>query len=412
MDGEEPVDVTKFSHFDQEYAANPGRMWTAVRDHPGVAYSEQHGGYHVLARYDHIYEAARDPELFCSGQGNVIPPFPFPPLIPVNVDPPLLHLYRKILQPSLTPTKVAERENEYRALADSLLDGFLAKARGGEVVDLMEEFAVPFPQQVALRVIGFPDEDRHTTAQSIYDLSHLRGIDDTVVEKAAAQVIGRITELIAERRTAPRRDDLFSVLLDADIEGRPLDDQELLFYIFLLLAGGLDTTTAAISGAFLYLGQNPEDRSRLLADEALTRSAATEFVRWTSPAQGLARTLTRDTVFDGCPMRAGDKALLLFAAGNRDERKFENPDEVQLDRYPNHHLGFGMGPHRCLGAHLALLMIQIAVERGLTRLGDFHVVDPDRLEWVGGETFGLKRLPVRLGPTAPDATKERFDGGA
>ncbi|HEY1966930.1 MAG TPA: cytochrome P450 [Pseudonocardia sp.] len=391
------IDTSRFSHFDQSYAADPGGMWDALRRSEQVPWSDQHGGFHVLARYEQICAAARDPELFCSGQGNTIPPFPFPPLIPVNVDPPLLHQYRRLLTPYLTPAKVAERRVEFAEIADSLFKSFLEKAGTGATVDFIEEFAVPFPQQVALRAIGFPEKDRETTARAVFDLSHLRGINESVADSAAAQVIGRITELIEERRSAPKRTDLIGVLLDAEIDGRPLGDQELVFYIFLLLTGGLDTTTAATAGMFMYLGQHPGERERLRGDPALRRTATDEFVRWTSPVQGLARTLTRDTEFHGCPMTSGGKVMLLWAAGNRDADAFPDPDDVQLDRSPNHHLGFGMGPHRCLGSHLAKLMLDIAIERGLSWLGDFHVVDPDSLQWVGGETFGLKALPLRLG---------------
>jgi cytochrome P450 len=327
-----------------------------------------------------------------------IPPFPFTGLIPGDIDPPKQHLYRKILNPYLTPRALALREPEIRAMAHALMDDLLVKLRDGAVVDFMEEFAVPLPQQVALRVIGFPDVDRGTTAKAIYDLSHLRGIDDQRVGEAAMQVMARIMEFVAERRPAPRENDLISGLLDGDIDGEPLSDNELLFYLFLLLFGGLDTTTAATAGTFLYLGQHPDARAALLSDPELRRTAVEEFLRWTSPIQGLGRALTRDAEFAGCPMKTDDWALLLFAAGNRDDTVFEAPDELRLDRSPNQHLTFGFGPHRCMGSHLAKLMLGTAIEVGLERLGEFHIVDPGNLEWAGGEGRQLKSLPLRLGP--------------
>jgi cytochrome P450 len=396
------VDFSGFSHFDQAYASAPDAIWSALRNHPTIPHSDEHEGYYVIARHADLCAAAQDTGLFSSAKGVAIPPFPFPPLIPSDIDPPRQHLYRKILNPHLTPRALATREPEIRAMAHALMDDLLAKAELGEggddVIDFLEDFAVKFPQQVALRVIGFPDEDRYTTAKSIYDLSHLRGIDDTVAATAAFQVMGRIVEFIAERRSAPRRDDLISALLDGDMEGMPLDDQELLFYVFLLLFGGLDTTTAATAGTFAYLGQHPEAREALRGNAELRRTAVDEFVRWTTPVQGLGRTLTKDAEFAGCPMKEGERALLLWAAGNRDGCAFENPDKVQLDRYPNHHLGFGMGPHRCMGSHLAKLMLDVAIDVGLERLGEFHVVDPESLQWVGGETMQLKALSLRLGP--------------
>lgn len=395
---ERSVDITEFNHHDTAYAADPEPFWTALRGSPTVPRSEQNGGYYVLARHDQICEAARQPELFGSAQGTAIPPFPFPPLIPVEVDPPKHHSYRKILNPYLTPQMVAKKADELTAFADSLLDDFMAKAEGGAAVDFVETFAVQFPQLVALRMIGFPDADRESLGKAIYDLTHMRGIDDNRAAEAAMEVMQRITLFIDERRAAPREDDFVSVLLDAEVDGAPMDDEELLFYLFLLLFGGLDTTTAAIAGTFSYLGQHPEARAALLADEELRKTAVDEFVRWTTPVQGLGRTLNQDVEFHGCPMKAGDKTLLLWAAGNRDATAFDNPDELQLDRYPNHHLGFGMGPHRCMGSHLARLMLEISIERGLERLGEFHVVEPEKLEWVGGEAYQLKALPLKLGP--------------
>jgi cytochrome P450 len=397
------MDFAKFSHFDQAYASAPEPTWEALRGHPTIPHSDEHGGFYAIARHTDVCRAARNTALFSSAKGNAIPPFPFPPLIPVNVDPPKLHLYRKILNPHLAPRALAAREPEIRAMAHALMDELLAKAESSGEIDFLSDFAESFPQQVALRVIGFPDADRHTTAKAIYDLSHLRGIDDTLAEAAAMQVMARITEFIGERRAAPRTDDLISALLDGDIEGRPLDDQELLFYVFLLLFGGLDTTTAATAGTFAYLGQHPEAREALRSDPELRDTAVDEFVRWTCPVQGLGRTLTRDASFAGCPMKQDERVLLLWAAGNRDETVFEHPDEVRLDRSPNHHLSFGMGPHRCIGSHLGRLMLDVAIDVGLERLGEFHVVDPENLRWVGGETMQLKALALRLGPAPAGA---------
>jgi cytochrome P450 len=120
-----------------------------------------------------------------------------------------------------------------------------------------------------------------------------------------------------------------------------------------------------------------------------------EFVRWTSPVQGLARTVTSDTELGGCPLHQGERVMLLWGAGNRDETVFDAPDEIQLDRYPNRHLGFGMGPHRCMGSHLAKVMVKIAIERAVRVLGDFELADPDGVRWAAGEARGIVELPLR-----------------
>ena len=245
-------------------------------------------------------------------------------------------------------------------------------------------------------MIGFPDEDRPELGQWIDDITRLRGIDDERVGNAAISVMTRVMErLEARKEAADPGDDLVGVLLQAETDGRPLGEDELLFFTMLLLLGGLDTTSSAIAMAFYHLATHPEDRERLVAHPELLDSAVEEFVRVATPVQGLGRTVTTDTTLGGCPLSAGDRVFLLWASGNRDPEAFDRPDEVVLDRHPNHHLGFGAGPHRCVGSHAGKLMMKIALEELLPVLGDFEVADSGRLVWVGGETRGLRGLPLR-----------------
>lgn len=381
-----------YDHFAQQYVVDPFEFWALLREQEPVARSEHHGGFSVISRYADIMAAACDPATFSSQDGTGTPPIPTK-LLPIDTDPPEHQKYRKVINPSFTPAAVRAHEAEWRTLAKELVSQLPA---GGEI-ELCSAFAVPFPQQVALRMIGFPDDDRADLAAWIDDITRLRGIDDNQVMMAAAGVMLRIVERLGERRTQPARDDLMSVLLEAEIDGRPLDDNELLFSMTLLLLGGLDTTTSAIALALAHLADHPEDRARLRAEPGLMDSAVEEFVRVATPVQGLGRTVTADTELSGCPLHAGDRVFLLWASGNRDPEVFDRPDEVILDRHPNHHLGFGAGPHRCVGSHAGKLMVKIALEELLPWLGDYSIVARDRLLWVGGETRGLRGLPVRPG---------------
>jgi cytochrome P450 len=377
-----------YDHFDPELLADPYAFWAALRDDEPVARSDHHGGFWVVSRYADIMEAACDPATFSSRDGTGTPPIPTR-LLPIDTDPPLHQKYRKIINPSFTPQAVRAHEAEWRTLAKELIAGFPS---GGEL-ELCDAFAVPFPQQVALRMIGFPDDDRPDLAAWIDDITRLRGINDEKVGEAAVGVMTRIIERLEERQGQPRREDLISVLLDAQLDGRPLDDDERLFSMMLLLLGGLDTTTSAIAMALAYLAGHPDDRARLLADPDLLDTAVEEFVRIATPVQGLGRTVTRDTNLGGCPLHEGDRVFLLWAAGNRDPRAFDRPEEVVLDRHPNHHLGFGAGPHRCVGSHAGKLMVKIALQELLPWLGDYRVVGEPG--WVGGETRGLRHLMVQ-----------------
>ena len=229
-------------------------------------------------------------------------------------------------------------------------------------------------------MIGFPDDDRPDLARWIDDITRLRGIDDEKVGEAAIGVMTRVIERLDERAAVnPAGTTSSSVLLDAEIDGRPLDEDEQLFTMVLLLLGGLDTTTSAIAMAMAHLADHPDDRARLLADPDLLDTAVEEFVRVATPVQGLGRTVTHGHDLGGCPLQAGDRVFLLWASGNRDPEAFDRPDEVVLDRHPNHHLGFGAGPHRCVGSHAGKLMVKIALQELLPWLGDYRIADELRL---------------------------------
>jgi cytochrome P450 len=390
-DGQTEFDAAAFDHFGQEHAEHPEQVWAALRQVAGLAKSEKYGGFRIISRYEDICEAARNAAVFSSGEGVAIPPHPMPPLIPVGIDPPMHGQYRKVLNAELGPSAIARKDAEYRELADQLLDAVADQ----DEFDFCEVFAAQFPERVALRTIGFDPEDRASLGKWFHDMTHLRGIDEQAAMMAALSMFGRVNEVIGQRRGESRRDDLLSVLLDGRVDGRPMRDDEILMYIALLLFGGLDTTASAISGAFFYLAQHPETRESLLNDEVALDRAVEEFVRWTSPVQALGRTVTEPTELGGCPLAKDEKVLLLWGAGNRDETIFSAPDDIKLDRFPNRHLGFGMGPHRCMGSHLAKTMVKIAIEHGVKALGDFELADESRIRWATGEARGIVELPLR-----------------
>lgn len=384
-------DARGYDHFGQEHAEHPEHVWAALRGIPGLARSERHGGFRIISRYEEICAAARNPSVFSSGNGVAIPPHAMPPLIPVGIDPPMHGQYRKVLNAELGPSAIARKEGEYRELAGQLL---AAVPERGEF-DFCELFSAQFPERVALRTIGFDPADRAALGRWFHDMTHLRGTDPEAAGMAALSMFARVKEVIAARRAEPRRDDLLSALLDGSVDDRALTDDEMLMYIALLLFGGLDTTASAIAGAFWYLAAHPEDRHRLLGDEVAMDRSVEEFVRWTSPIQALGRYVAEPTTLGGCPLDAGEWVLLLWGSGNRDESVFEAPDEIRLDRFPNRHLGFGMGPHRCMGSHLAKVMVRIAIEEGVKALGDFELADPGRVRWAAGEARGIVELPLR-----------------
>jgi cytochrome P450 len=382
--------VIDFDHFDPAVIEDPTPTWASMRAATGV-WSPRYGGFHVLSRYADVLAGAGDPTTLSSAQGVNIPALPFPPFIPLEVDPPDHREYRKILNVRMSPEVVEEHLPSIRALAVELLD----KISGLPEVDLMKAFAAPFPKTVALRLVGYPDED---LAKIDNWVEHIVG--EHKEREGAAEMAGEffayLQAFVEQRRAAPTRPDLMSALLEGTLNEEPLTDSTIIPMLLLLTFGGLHTTTSAIGGMLLWLADNPEGRQELRDHPHLIPTAVDEFLRYTTPVNQMARTATRDSSLGGCPMHAGDKVLLAFGAANRDPEMFSDADKVVLDRSPNRHLSFGAGPHRCVGSHYARAMVQVALEEGLNRLGEFEVTDRSKLIWTGGEARGLRALPVAL----------------
>jgi len=200
---------------------------------------------------------------------------------------------------------------------------------------------------------------------------------------AAGEVYDYFRNLIKERRYGERGGDIVSVLIDTEIDGRPLTDDELLDICNLLFLAGLDTTAWAIRSSLWHLAQSKDDRKRLAKEPTLIPSAAEEFLRTMSPVQAMARTATHDTVIGGTGIKAGERVALVFGSGNRDPLKFHDPETVRIDRGDNAHIAFGLGIHRCLGSNLARRELMIALEEFLYAVPDFHLAEPAPWHGVG-----------------------------
>jgi cytochrome P450 family 142 subfamily A polypeptide 1 len=200
--------------------------------------------------------------------------------------------------------------------------------------------------------------------------------------------------VIAARRAEPR-DDLAGILVEAEIDGERLDDEELLAELLLLLVGGNETTRNVISGAMEVLSANPEQQQRLREDESLMPTAVEEFMRWVTPILNMNRTAKSDIERHGQVIRAGDQVLLMYGAANRDAAVFDDADRLDVGRHPNPHLSFGFGPHFCLGASLARLEVKVMYEELLHRFPDMRVAPGAAAERVPNSFIrGIASLPV------------------
>lgn len=375
---------TDYDHYSESLVDNPFERWKALRE-VGIEYSEAHGGFHILARYRDVWDALTDWETFSSTQGPNIPRMPFPPMPPIDFDPPLQREYRRIMNPVLSPEKVAEHEDVMRLNARELLDALPYD----QEFDLCATFAGIFPKLSALRIIGFPIEDLEVLDGFIEALA----TSDDRAEPAAG-LAGYVMATMARRRSEPAKDDMIGALLEASIDGRSLADDEIVSALIILLFGGLHTTTAVIATMAQWIAEHPDQADRLRSDPTLVPSAVDEFLRYSSPGTHLGRTATKDVEVNGCPIRAGERVMLVVGSANRDDAEFEDPDTVRLDRFPNKHAAFGAGPHRCVGSHLARLELTIALQELLAQPGTWTIPDPGRIKYAGGDARVIHSLPM------------------
>ncbi|GAF47632.1 cytochrome P450 [Rhodococcus wratislaviensis] len=379
-----------FDHWSSKITYDPYDAWARMRNECPVAHTPRHGGFFVLTRYDDVFTAALDPEIFSSdgdGTGVAIPPQEMS-LYPIDADPPLHTGYRQLLNPFLSMRQVAKMEDWIRSLARRLIADF---PKSGSF-DIAAAFTLTMPRRVGFHMLNFPEHLHDEVADSV------SAVMDDVHDRqgdGAAKLFTLLSGILAERRAEGRRDDLLDTVVFGEIDGKPVDEQQSFSMLVLLLMGGLSTTSAALASMIQWLGDHPEDLERLRADPDIHKYAVDEFVRWSSPVAHIGRTTMRDTEIDGCPIPKGSRVLLGFGSANRDTGEFDRPDEVIVDRQPNRHAGFGVGPHRCIGSHLAKLQIKIALEELLAAMPPFRI-DHSQTHWKGGETRLMDRLVVAI----------------
>ena len=374
------------------FYADPDPAMTWMRANAPV-YWDDATGIWGLARHADIMAASRDWETFCSGQGSR-PESSVPSMI--NHDPPQHILRRRIVSAGFTPRRVEDHEPFLRQKVGELIDR--VAARGS--CDFVRDIATPLPMYMIGELMGLPEAD-HDLLLEWSDLFATGG--DDIAEKVApaVQAYGDyVLRLIAERRGNDAQD-LVSLVINTDVDGEKLSDVDVIFETMLILVGGDETTRHVISGGLRALLDHPAQRERLADEPALLPSAIEEMLRWSTPIQNMNRTATRTVTFGGQTIREGDRVLLLYPSGNRDETVFENPFEFDVARTPNDHLAFGgYGRHHCLGAQLARLELRVLFEEVLRRLPGIQLADPgaEPPRRRGNFVLGLEALPVRWDP--------------
>jgi cytochrome P450 PksS len=361
----------------------------------------------LVTRYDDVALVLRD-EHFAKEAANALapeevarlprPPGLFKPLTHhmLNADPPNHTRLRALVQRAFTPGLVEGMRGRVQVIADQLLDGVAGRSE----VDLIRDYALPIPTTVIAEMLGVPVADRHRFHQwsrtiLLASASRLRM---WTALPSVWSFLRYIRRLIEARRADPR-DDLVSALVRAEEAGDRLTGDELVSMVFLLLVAGHETTVNLIGNGMLALLGHPEQLARLRSDEKLIRPAVEEMLRYGSPVETATRRFARrDVPLAGTTIPRGALVLAVIASANRDGRQFPDPDRLDVGREPNKHLAFGLGPHYCLGAPLARLEGQIAVQSLLRRAPRLRLAVPAaRLRWRGGLVVrGLEALPVAV----------------
>jgi cytochrome P450 len=391
-----PIDV-EFDHHSDAFTADPWTPLAELRAGCPVARSGTYGGFWVLTGYEEIKQVAGDDETFSSAETIVIPPKKnaTQKSIPIEVDGPEFLEYRRVLHPMFSPTAVDRLTPAIERFAHQCIDNVIETGR----CDFVHDLADPLPAMTTLLKLGLPVELWESFSVPLHKVVFLRQenpLRANILEELRV-IADTITETIAARRTAPR-DDMISYLVHSDIDGRAHTDHEIHEMATLVIQGGFDTTGSAISNALLHLDRDRDARRRLIEEPELLPSAIEEFLRFEAPQFALARTATKDVTLGGRDIKAGDRVLMVWASANRDESVFEDPDELILDRFPNRHMTFGLGAHRCLGSTLARRQIAVALQAVLRRMPDYEI-DLDHAERAEtiGVTYGMFAMPAHFG---------------
>ncbi|MEV6859762.1 cytochrome P450 [Streptosporangium subroseum] len=317
-------------------------------------------------------------------------------MIPLELDPPASLAYRKLLNLTLSPQASKARKPYIQDLVTECLDQVCESGQ----MDVLHDLTGPVTATLTLAIVGMPASQGRRCAQLMHDMTTIfpGSPEYNEIAQDFGKLLGEIAALVPERRAEPR-DDLISHLATATIDGRALSIEEVANVCALVIAGGVETTASLVAHALRWLSEHPEERQRLINDPDLIPSAGEEFLRVFAPVAGMARTATTRTEIAGAMLEAGDRVFLMYGAANLDPAAFDEPAEVRLDRFPNRHVTFGVGSHRCVGAHLARAQIEIILRSVLARMPDFVITEAEPYPDLGMGN-GFATMKATFTPTA------------
>ncbi|HJZ32352.1 MAG TPA: cytochrome P450 [Hyphomicrobiaceae bacterium] len=382
--------ATDFDHLDPRWINDPFPIWDDMRKRCPIAHTERFMGVYFPSRYEDVRAVAYDTEHFSSRRVVVreTPP-PRVPAPPITSDPPEHRPARMVLLPPFTPDQMRKLEPRARALANELIDKFIARG----ACDAATEYAQEIPVRLIAHLLGVPEDDGELYRQWIKGILEDGITDNSALMQAVNEMTHYFMGHVHERLEKPA-DDLISYLNKTKLNGEPMQPENVIGSLRLLLIAGIDTTWSAIGSCLWHLAKTPEDRRRLVNEPQLMPLAIEEFLRAYAPVT-MAREVKKETAINGCTFKPGQMVLLSFPAANRDPDMFPDADKVVIDRKENRHAAFGLGIHRCIGSNLARLEMTVAVEEFLKRIPQFSLAG--EVKWSEGTVRGPRLLPVRFG---------------
>jgi cytochrome P450 len=409
-----PLDAVDLADLDAFESNRAWGMFDTLRREAPVHWTEEHdggSGFWAVTRYEDIERIDKDPETFTSMKFTNLeePPEEFQEQRRslLETDGPRHLAMRKLLMRDFSPAQLRRYEDFLRGLAALTVETALQQ----EEMDFVDAIAADYPIAVLARlldtpegmaqqliswgneIIGFSDPEY---ARVLIDSEEARKYRHLPFSSPVSQEIYEYGRTLAAERRGGDGEDLVSKLVNRIPEdGVPLSQRDFDNYFLLLVVAGNETTRQAISHSMKALIDNPDQLQWLRDNPDKTQVAVEEFLRWSSPVYHFRRTATRDVELCGKQIRAGDKVVMWFASGNRDEAKFEDPYTLRLDRMPNDHMTFGKGPHTCMGSNLARLEMRILFETLLPRIADIEQTG-DVVRVRSNFVNGIKRFPVRI----------------
>jgi cytochrome P450 len=363
-----------------------------------IARSEVYeGGYWVATRYEDVLRIAQDWQTWSNQLGITVGPdsdkggghFVIPP---VGFDPPLQREFKRLINRYFTPAAVAPWEDATRALVTRLIDGFVER---GEC-EFMEAFARPLPG------LAFFDMALHAPADDLEQVNEWATLASLTSEEGSADARTSlamwIAQFVARRREEGGRGDVVDAIIDAEIDGRPIDELETIGAVMLLVLGGLETTAGVLGMAMLRFCEHPEIPEMLRAHPERIPDAVEELLRLDGSFISIGRTARHDTELGGRAVKAGERVMIYWASANRDEDEFEHPDAFDPDRLANRHIAFGAGPHRCAGSNLARMNLRIAFEELTQRLTDVRLQPGAEIRYHSAMNRAPVSVPITFTP--------------